>query len=337
MYCIFVSHFICLQKTNYMPHSLTVIQPNVITSARYDYSVTEKRVIYHIIKNIQEKMVAGLDQTLFGDMILHIPMKELVTHDNYRRVRANLVSLRKKSFTITTWIDPTGKGEDGWLDVGFINYSKFEEGTGMVKFQVSGELVPYLLEIAKGFTSYTLDVALSLKSEYSQRLYECCSRFKGTGVWNISLEDLRKILVLEDKHILYGGFKRTVLDGPQKEIKALFDKGGCDLYFVYEEKKIGKLVTDLSFKIFSQSKAVAEALKNDDMQVVTNMFRDLFPKEHQQPFVKMAYAQLFERGGMAKFAQRVSELNNEVASGKREHSKLPGLIRHILTVDHQIG
>ena len=103
-----------------MSNSLKVIQPNVITSARYDYSVTEKRVIYHIIKNIQEKMVSGLDHTLFGDMILHIPMKDLVTHDNYRRVKANLISLRKKSFTITTWIDPTGKGEDGWLDVGFI-------------------------------------------------------------------------------------------------------------------------------------------------------------------------------------------------------------------------
>ena len=228
-----------------------IIQPNAITTAKYDYSVTEKRIIYHIIKNVQEKMSKGMDETLFGDLVLSIPISELVSHENYRRVQDGLISLRKKSFLIITDIDPTGKGEHGWLDVGFINYSKYDRNSGLVKFQVSGELMPYLLELAKGFTSYSLMVALSLKSEYSQRFYEFCSRFKDTGVWNISVQDLKDMLNLSDKYPFFANFKDRVLEIAKKELKSLYDKGECDLWFSYTEHKTGKKVTDLRFKIVS--------------------------------------------------------------------------------------
>src|ERR1017187_6755138 len=284
-----------------MPNSLKIIQPNVITSARYDYSVTEKRIIYHIIKNIQDKMKSGIQETLFGDLVLNIPMQELVTNEHYRRVKTNLVALRKKSFTITTDLDPTGKGEDGWLDIGFVNYTEHNLKSGNVEFEVSRKMVPYLLEVAKGFTSYTLMVALTLKSEYSQRFYECCSRFKGTGIWNISVEDLKQMLVLEDKYLVYNNFKARVLEVAQKELKSLFDKGGCDLYFVYQEKKTGKKVTDLSIKIFSQSKALAEAAKSDDLQYISNMFRNIYTRENEQVFAKSALTQLFDKGLLVKF------------------------------------
>jgi hypothetical protein len=62
-----------------MSNTPTIIQPNAITSARYDYSVTEKKVIYRIISHIQDRMKKGIDETLFGDLILFIPMQDLVT------------------------------------------------------------------------------------------------------------------------------------------------------------------------------------------------------------------------------------------------------------------
>jgi plasmid replication initiation protein len=320
-----------------MSTSLKIIQPNIITSARYNYSVTEKRVIYHIIKTVQDKMKSGISETLFGDMLLSIPMEALVKHDNYRRVKDNLLSLRRKSFAITTDIDPTGKGEDGFLIIGFINFAEYDSKTGKVEFEVSRKMVPYLLELAKGFTSYTLGVALSLKSEYSQRMYEFCSRFKDTGVWNINIEELRKTLVLEDKYKLYSDFKRKILDRPQKEIKALSDKGDCDLYFVYEEKKTGKRITDLSFRIYSQSKAKAEALKSDDLQYIADMFRNLYANEYEQPFAKSALTQLFDKGVLVKFSKRLKMLEDEVVNGTKKTSDLPPLIRYILKEDYQIS
>lgn len=314
-----------------------VIQPNAITTARYDYTVTEKRIIYHIIKHIQDKMVKGLSETLFGDLVLSIPMKELVMHEHYRRVRSSLVSLRKKDFDITTEIDHTGKGEHGFLIIGFINYAKHDLKTGLVKFQVSGELIPYLLELAKGFTSYSLMVALSLKSEYSQRFYEFCSRFKDTGVWNISVEDLKAMLKLEDKYPLYANFKDRVLEIAKKELKALYDKGQCDLFFVCIEKKTGKRVTDLTFKIVSEKKAKSEAVKNDDLQYISDMFRNIYTNEYEQAFVKSAMNQLFNKGVLGKFSKRLEFLDDEIMTGTKKRTDLPPLIRHILKADYGIS
>lgn len=314
-----------------------VIQPNAITTARYDYTVTEKRIIYHIIRHIQNKMVKGIDETLFGDLVLSVPLSELVNHENYKRVQDGLVSLRKKSFLIITETDLTGKGEHGWLDVGFINYSKYERSSGLVKFQVSGELMPYLLELAKGFTSYSLMVALSLKSEYSQRFYEFCSRFKDTGVWNISVGNLKDMLALDERYNVYANFKKRVLEVAKKELKFLYDKGQCDLFFVYIERKSGRKVTDLTFKIVSDKNTKAQVLKDTDMQYISDLFRNIFTKDYEKEFIKMAINSLYNKGLMSRFAGRLEALDAEISAGTKKREDLPPLIRHILKADYGIS
>ena len=317
-------------------NSAKIIQPNHITAARYDYTVTEKKIIYHIIAHIQAKMAKGIDETLFGDLVLSIPMKQLVTHDHHKRVLQNLVSLRRKDFEIITAKNPDPNGEDSWLNVGFINYSEYDHKTGDVSFEVSRKLMPYLIELAKGFTSYNLMVALSLKSEYSQRFYEFCSRFKDTGVWNISVSDLKVMLKLDDRYEVYNNFKTRILETSKKELKALFDKGNCDLYFVYHEKKTGKKVTDLTFKIVSSANAKAQLQQSDDMQYVSDMLSNYFAKEGEKPFVKRAMNDLFNKNLFGRFAGRLEQLEEEMQQGTKKSGDLPPLIRHILKTDYQI-
>jgi plasmid replication initiation protein len=320
-----------------METSPKIIQPNAITTAKYDYSVTEKRIIYHIIRSVQDKMVKGMNETLFGDLVLTIPIKELVNHENYKRVQNGLVSLRKKSFLMITDIDPTGKGEHGWLDVGFINYSEYNVKSGLVEFEVTRKLMPYLLELAKGFTSYSLMVALSLKSEYSQRFYEFCSRFKDTGVWNISVKDLKEMLNLSDKYPFFASFKQKVLDVAQKELKVLHNKGECDLWFSYTEHKTGKKVTDLRFKIVSEKNIKALISKPSEMQFISNELRKIYPNEREQEFIKSALNQLFNKSALSKFAKRLEELDEEVVGGTKKSSDLPPLVRYILKADYGIS
>ncbi|MHB8261413.1 MAG: RepB family plasmid replication initiator protein [Bacteroidia bacterium] len=281
-------------------------------------------------------MAQGIDKTLFGDLVLTIPMKELVTHDHHKRVKDGIVALKKKDFLISTIKNPLVNGEDGWLHVGFINYSEYNPVTGLVEFEISRKLMPYLLELAKGFTTYNLIVALSLKSEYSQRFYEFCSRFKDTGVWNISVEDLKFILKLDGKYEVYNNFKNRILEPSKKELKALFDKGGCDLYFVYHEKKTGKSVTDLTFKIVSSANAKAQLQQSDDMQYVSNILSNYFAKDGEKPFVKKAMNNLFNKNLFGRFAGRLEQLEDEIQKGTKKSSDLPPLIRHILKADYQI-
>lgn len=319
------------------------VHGNAITTARYDYSVTEKKIVYRIIQHLQDKMQKGVDETLFGDLILHIDMSELVSHEHYNRVREGIKSLRRKDFEITTpeQIDPTGKGEHGFLNVGFVNWAEYNRLTGKVEFEVSRKLMPYLLELAKGFTSYSLQVALSLKSVYSQRIYECCCRFRGTGVWNISIEDLKAMLMIENEKAYIGrnangNIRIYILDVAKKEIKALYDKGECDLYFVYEFKKTGKSFSDIKFKIFSTKNPKHEPLKNESRQYVHNFFRDHFREEHEQSFVKKAMTGLFNKNSFESFALKISGKLEQFYDLKIEKDDLKRLTRHILKEDYEI-
>lgn len=326
-----------------MSNTPTIIQPNAITSARYDYSVTEKKVIYRIISHIQDKMKKGIDETLFGDLVLFIPMQDLVTSSHYNRVKEDLKTLRRKSFEIIApeQIDKSSKGEHGWLDVGFVNWTEYNKNTGLVEFEVSRRIMPYLIELAKGFTSYSLQVALSLKSAYSQRIYEFCCRFRGTGVWNISIEEFKTLLVIENEKAYIGkdangNIKKRIIEVAKKEIKTLFDKGECDLYFVYEFKKTGKVFTDIKFKIFSTKNPNYEPQKEESRQYVFNFFRDHFREEHEQAFVKKAMTGLFNKNAFNSFASKISGKLEQFYDLKIEKDDLKRLARHILKEDYQI-
>jgi plasmid replication initiation protein len=307
-----------------------IVQPNVITSARYEYSVIEKRIIYRIIGMVQQKMGVGMDETLFGEHIIRIPIKDVATNNNYNTVRQSAIALQQKVFSID-------KGQGSWLNVGFVSSSEYDSKTGILEFEFSKKIIPYLVELAKGFTSYSLNVALSLRSEYSQRFYEFCSRFKDTGVWNISVKDLKEMLKLEDKYPFYADLKRKVIEVAKKELKTLYDKGECDLYFVCIEKKSGRSVTDLTFKIVSEKNVKAEALKDTDMQYISDMFRNIFTKDYEKEFVKMAINQLYNKAFMSRFAGRLEALDNELNAGTKKREDLPPLIRHILKADYGIS
>ena len=102
--------------------------------------------------------------------------------------------------------------------------------------QVSKEVLPYYVELAQNFTSYSMTVAIALKSTFSQRFYELCCQYRNAGFFFYTVEKLREMFMLENKYKRGCDFKRRVLDDPQKELRELYNTGLCDLYFEFEPK-----------------------------------------------------------------------------------------------------
>jgi plasmid replication initiation protein len=69
---------------------------------------------------------------------------------------------------------------------------------------------------------------MSQKSKWSQRMYELCQKWQGTDGFRISVEDLRKTFVLENKYPRYALLNDRVLQVAKRELKALYDIGQCD-------------------------------------------------------------------------------------------------------------
>ena len=239
---------------------ITLAQANVLTQARYDYTKVEKRAIYFIIQEVRKQFVEtkGGQKDLFSDLIVRIKTEHLQNSDTaLREVYTSLKSLRRKSI----WIED----EDKVLEVGYINYFEHTKRDAHVEVQVSHKILPYLVELAEQFTTYSLTVAIALKTKYSQRFYEYCSQFKNNKYFYISIDELRTKFMIEDSYPRYSLLKERVIEPAYKELKELYDDGQCDLYFNYSEDRYGRTVKGLKLVVVTrEEEAKKDLLKVDD-------------------------------------------------------------------------
>jgi plasmid replication initiation protein len=246
---------------------IILAQANALTQARYDFTVVEKRAMYFIIKEVRDQFIDNSDgqKTLFNNLIVRISTESLTDAEiRLSEVYAALVRLRKKS----VWI----QNDKLTLEVGFINYFRHERREPYLEVEVSYTILPLLVELASHFTTYSLTVAIALKTKYTQRFYEYCSQYehsdadpnnKNSGYFYTTVAELRRKLMIETMYPRYALVKKKVLDTAQKELKTLYDANQCNLYFEYKEEKIGRKVLKLHFYIYSRdSKKVVVGTHN---------------------------------------------------------------------------
>jgi plasmid replication initiation protein len=239
---------------------ITLAQANALTQARYDYSVVEKRAIYFIIKEVRRQYIDTKEgnKDLFNDLIVKMLTEDLKKSDtSLQKVYAALRTLRKKD----VWIEDS----EQVLCVGYINYFKHKVRDPFLEVQVSKEILPYMVQLAEQFTTYSLTVAIALKTKYSQRFYEYCSQYKNQKFFTLTIDELRSKLMLEDKYPRYSLLHDYVIATAHNELKTLFEAGQCDLYFNYTENKAGRTTLSLNITVITrEEEAKKEQLKPED-------------------------------------------------------------------------
>jgi len=258
-----------------------IAQDNRISSARYELSLIEKKILYILVREIREKFVLNKDgnKTLFQDLVVKTTADNLIKgikEKNYKRVRKAFGDLRLRSFSWDNGKD-IEKEQDEYegFEVGFINYSKWNKN-GNIEFEVSKLVLPFFVDLTKKFTEYNLIVAISLKSKWSQRIYEICSQWKNAGGVNLNITKLREQFGLTDHYIKYASFKKNVIDVAHKELKELFTKGENDVYFEYSEIKNGRSVEYLKLKIITKNKTKEVAKTVDVTHLVRTDLYNIF-------------------------------------------------------------
>jgi plasmid replication initiation protein len=68
------------------------------------------------------------------------------------------------------------------------------------------------------YSRYNFEVMLNLNSRYSKRLYLNCNAWRKTGVWEIKLDKLRKMLGVADKYEQFYDFNTKILQPAFSEI-----------------------------------------------------------------------------------------------------------------------
>lgn len=220
---------------------MTIAQANVITESRYDFNRLEKNALYCIIRQVRRDYIeTPSEQKSYSNM--HVVIDESVlseiADDTHRKdAKEALINLRHRDITI--------EDEEGnWLNTGFITMAKYEAKKRQFKVEVSSEIMPYLVDLARKYTVYSLTVAISLKSKWSQRFYELCCQYKnhlenGIPSFHKDIDQLRKMFTLEDKYPKLPDFKSRVIDKAQQELQKSYEAGQADLWFEYAQSGRG--------------------------------------------------------------------------------------------------
>ena len=84
-------------------------------------------------------------------------------------------------------------------------------------------MLPYLYELKTNFTQFGFEIAMSMTSIYSTRLYEMLCGFKHTGLLRLSVTELKERLQVQNQYARFSNFEAKVLKVAENEINTKAD------------------------------------------------------------------------------------------------------------------
>ena len=259
-----------------------ILQSYILTTAKYDFSVYEKRILYRLVE-LNQHLIEGqklndkivLDNNQAGDISYTLPISLFLKDDdknNHKEVKKALESLKRKELTY--------QDDDTWASLTIIANPKISRYKETVTFTVDKMINDAFLDFSKGFKKYELKTAMEFESVYSMRFYELLSNQK-TPI-NYSVEYLKEMFSLSDKYKLTADFIRYVIEPAKKEL----DK--CSPYtFHYEKIKTGRKITGIRFIPIHQPQFEDESLKKQ--KAMKQMSNRWFIPKNIEDYLKYNY------------------------------------------------
>ena len=215
-------------------------EPLILLLAKNEFTVLERRIYWLILNQIEQGF--NIDQDLFQNKVFHIPLSAL-KETNVKRLKETAEKLMARK---VKYESPNDDKFDHIIPFPEVRY---DGKKGFIEVYMYARIVPYFMELKKGYSEYELYAALSLVSEYAQRLYTLLSRWKDTGIWfNVSIEEFKVLMGAEGYNDFFN-LKKRVIEIAQKEINEK-----TDITFEIEYIKSGRNFTHLTFKIITKDK-----------------------------------------------------------------------------------
>ena len=177
VYLLQITMQVVVFKHNYMNiNNKDIIQSYIMTTAKYDFSADEKRILLRLVETWQhllegKELNGKIERDLFGGYILEFPISYFVPDNqtNYKRIKDALRSLNDKKFEY--------EDEDMWEIIRIIERPQIRKRKKVV-FELNEKIVECFLNFTKGYRKFELETALSFSSVYAVRFYELGIFFK---------------------------------------------------------------------------------------------------------------------------------------------------------------
>lgn len=259
---------------------------NILNLTRQEYSVIEKHIFHSVLDSLKNEQGFNIDLTSELPLKVTLETAEILKKSkNKDALKAALKSITSRNFSF----DFSTNEKEEFGSITPIYYAKYEsvpQSSSSVTIKIAPECKKLFLDLAEGYTNIVLNAVLSLKSEYSIRMYELMSMYKGQSTWTVPLDKLRGLLNVEKQYIDFKDFRKRILEYSQKELWE-----HCNLHFEWEiaEKK-GKKITALTFHIKERDKQERAEL-SEEIKYTQEFIKSLSPGDISQKanFVKEKY------------------------------------------------
>lgn len=216
-----------------------IFQSNAVTNVISDYSLYQERVLTAIIYYLQEAISLSkngqnykqLELFRTESITLNIPLKEISKPRDYPKVK-NAIKKMSVEHVSFSFIDENGKQMEYTSGLFSAIMPTKGNGGGSISVKFEPVVADILIKIQKDpkgnpihYTRYMYQIAQSVKTAYTSKIYKLISSWKKKGAFYISKKDLYERLgVKEGEYKDNFDFMRRVIIPSHNE---LFEKADC--------------------------------------------------------------------------------------------------------------
>ena len=221
-----------------------IVQSYILTAAKYDFSVYEKRILYRIIELMQEYTAGkvlnrqyNIQESLFGDVDIQMPTSAFLKDEkdqNYSIVKKALMDLNLKR---VQFVD---KERQKWYLFNIIERPVAHMKQGFISFRIHPIMAAAFMDFSMGHRKFELKTSMQFESVYAMRFYELMSGQKDPITFGI--DKLKEMFKLENKYKQVNDFIKRVIIPAKEEL----DKYS-PFSFEYKINKDGRKYKSITF------------------------------------------------------------------------------------------
>lgn len=261
---------LCEDKTkqggSVMEKTPEIYKSNSLVEASYRLTPSEQGIILSCISQIR-KDEDVTDQTMYKVSVSdYIALTGADPTSAYRDIKNAALRLRGRLVKIYSLPNGGGriKNKHRVLITGWVQSVVYSDDGGEVSLRFSHDMLPYLTNLSNNFTKYKLKDVAKMSSGYGIRLYELLVEWRDkckTEEYEISIDQIRKTLQLEESYAAIKDFKKRVLEPAIVDVNA-----HSDLFVTWEQRKTGRKVTHLKFKFKTKAETKKRKTKQQNLE-----------------------------------------------------------------------
>jgi plasmid replication initiation protein len=231
-----------------------VRKAEALVYSRYKLSSLALRLITSLISSVQR--ADAVDKVYQVEVKKFTELAELKGNAYYKELDRATDEILEKPIKINL-------GGKNWLKANWCSSIEYKDGEGIIEFQISPKLFPYILNLKEKYLKYDIKNILKLRSDYSIRLYEFLkdiynreARYNRNAVVIYELDFLRNRLQIPNSY-QFQHIKERVLDKAENNLLK-----HTDIKFTWEiASKVRKKVHSIKFKIYSNLRDTERNIK----------------------------------------------------------------------------